>query len=174
VRTTQNSSIQYYCLDDCNQSRILHGPRVLNRSTLIAASSVKATERPDVMATDAVKRVQDKLFRGGSSTPDPGRPASPALTIDIPKPPFNPTPPPKREKQSDSSPRPQIASEDTTDSRTYRERLSSALGPEYTGVENYRLVQDGKKEKHWKRWGPYLSDRQWVCVCLPTSSFTGD
>jgi hypothetical protein len=47
----QNSSIQYYCLDDRNQSRILHGPRVLNRSTLIAASSVKATKCPDVMAT---------------------------------------------------------------------------------------------------------------------------
>jgi len=121
------------------------------------------------MATDAVKRVQDKLFRGGSSTPDPGQLSSPALTIDIPtgKPPVTPTPPPKREK-NDSSPKPQV--EDTTDSRTYRERLTSALGAEYKGVENYRLVQDGKKEKHWKRWGPYLSDRQWVGVRFQTSS----
>jgi hypothetical protein len=117
------------------------------------------------MATDALKRVQEKLFRGGSSTPDPSQPASPALTINIPKLPTTPTPPPQREKQVDSSPKvPQV--EETTDSRTYRERLASALGDQYKGVEKHRLSQDEKKERHWKRWGPYLSDRQWVSIRL--------
>jgi len=119
------------------------------------------------MASDAVKRVQEKLFRGGSSTPDASQPASPspALTINIPKPPSTPTPPPKREKQSDSSPKVPQA-EETTNPRPYRERLASTLGGEYKGVEKYRLLQDEKKERHWKKWGPYLSDRQWVSVPL--------
>jgi hypothetical protein len=118
------------------------------------------------MASDAVKRVQEKLFRGGSSTPEPSQPASPGLTINIPKPPTTPAPMPKREKQSDSSPKvPQVEeTAETAYSRTYRERLTSTLGDEYKGVEKYRLLQDGKKERHWKRWGPYLSDRQWVSV----------
>lgn len=112
------------------------------------------------MATDAVKRVQEKLFRGGSSTPDLTQPASPALTINIPKPPTTSTPLPKREKQPDSSPK----AEEASDSRKYRERLVSTLGDKYKGVEKYRLLQDEKKERHWKRWGPYLSDRQWATV----------
>lgn len=125
------------------------------------------------MATDAVKRVQEKLFRGGTSTPEPIQPASPipALTINIPKPPSTPTQPPKREKQPDSSPKnPQVeeSEEANTDTRTYRERLASKLGNDYKGAEKYRLQQDGKKERHWKRWGPYLSDRQWVSICLPS------
>jgi hypothetical protein len=120
------------------------------------------------MATDAVKRVQEKLFRGGSSTPELSQPASPALTISIPKPPTVPAPMPKRDKPSDSSPKdPQLEeTAETTDSRTYRQRLASTQGDEYIGVERYRLVQDGKKERHWKRWGPYLSDRQWVSIYL--------
>jgi hypothetical protein len=35
-------------------------------------------------------------------------------------------------------------------------------GNEYRGAERYRLEADRKKEVHWKKWGPYLSDRQWV------------
>lgn len=31
-------------------------------------------------------------------------------------------------------------------------------------VERKRLVEDLKKEKYWKRWGPYLSERQWGTV----------
>ena len=27
-----------------------------------------------------------------------------------------------------------------------------------------RLAQDASREKHWKRWGPYLSERQWATV----------
>ncbi|KIY50404.1 hypothetical protein FISHEDRAFT_39502 [Fistulina hepatica ATCC 64428] len=38
------------------------------------------------------------------------------------------------------------------------------LGDDYRGAERYRLVQDGQRERHWKRWGPYLSDRQWATV----------
>jgi hypothetical protein len=32
----------------------------------------------------------------------------------------------------------------------------------YKSVEELRLEEDSRKEKHWKRWGPYLSERQWV------------
>lgn len=32
----------------------------------------------------------------------------------------------------------------------------------YKSQEEYRLDEDERKEKHWKRWGPYLSERQWV------------
>jgi hypothetical protein len=31
-------------------------------------------------------------------------------------------------------------------------------------AETIRLEEDAKREKNWKRWGPYLSDRQWGTV----------
>jgi hypothetical protein len=31
-------------------------------------------------------------------------------------------------------------------------------------AEELRLEQDNKKEVHWKKWGPYLSERQWGTV----------
>ncbi len=30
--------------------------------------------------------------------------------------------------------------------------------------ESQRLIEDGRREKNWKRWGPYLSERQWGTV----------
>jgi hypothetical protein len=30
--------------------------------------------------------------------------------------------------------------------------------------ERIRLHEDGQREKNWKRWGPYLSERQWGTV----------
>lgn len=33
---------------------------------------------------------------------------------------------------------------------------------EIKSVEECRLVEANEKKKHWKRWGPYLSERQWV------------
>src|SRR5499426_4579204 len=31
-------------------------------------------------------------------------------------------------------------------------------------LEEKRLQQSRSREKHWKRWGPYLSERQWGTV----------
>jgi hypothetical protein len=31
-------------------------------------------------------------------------------------------------------------------------------------IEKIRLKEDRDKEKHWKKWGPYLTDRQWGTV----------
>jgi hypothetical protein len=31
-------------------------------------------------------------------------------------------------------------------------------------AEGQRLVEDAKRERNWKRWGPYLSERQWGTV----------
>ncbi|KAG5636530.1 hypothetical protein H0H81_007727 [Sphagnurus paluster] len=112
------------------------------------------------MASDAIRKVQDKLFRGGFSANQQGpQEREPALTIEIPKPLPTPNPPPKLAKQADTSPQP-----DTRDEQTYRQRLAQKLGGEYKGAEKHRLEEDGKREKHWKRWGPYLSDRQWATV----------
>ncbi len=30
--------------------------------------------------------------------------------------------------------------------------------------ESLRLLEDGQRDKNWKRWGPYLSERQWATV----------
>lgn len=35
---------------------------------------------------------------------------------------------------------------------------------EFETDEVSRLRQDDKREKNWKRWGPYLSERQWGTV----------
>ncbi len=32
------------------------------------------------------------------------------------------------------------------------------------GAEARRLIEDAKREKNWKRWGPYLAERQWGTV----------
>ena len=89
------------------------------------------------------------------------------LSIHIPKPDppaVQPAPPPRKEKESksDSSPKPEVERP-----KTFRQRLVEELGPDYHGAERHRLVQDDKKDLHWKRWGPYVSDRQWVSFALP-------
>src|SRR5512136_2840698 len=40
-------------------------------------------------------------------------------------------------------------------------------------AELQRLAEDAKREKNWKRWGPYLSERQWGTVREDYSA-TGD
>lgn len=35
---------------------------------------------------------------------------------------------------------------------------------DYKSVEEKRLEEDQAKEKHWKRWGPYVAERQWATV----------
>jgi hypothetical protein len=35
---------------------------------------------------------------------------------------------------------------------------------ETTQAEKIRLAEDARREKNWKRWGPYLSERQWGTV----------
>jgi diketogulonate reductase-like aldo/keto reductase len=39
-----------------------------------------------------------------------------------------------------------------------------SLGPRYRSVEEHRLDQSDRYEVHWKRWGPYVSERQWVSL----------
>jgi hypothetical protein len=130
------------------------------------------------MASNAIRKVQDKLFRGNRSD-DPAPPPTPpkqenedraelpSLTINIPKPPplqEKPQPPPKLGKLATE---PLSNGADEADVYTqYRQRLAQKLGGEYQGAEKYRLQQADKREKHWKRWGPYLSDRQWASNIL--------
>src|ERR1035441_4473086 len=37
--------------------------------------------------------------------------------------------------------------------------------------EEIRLAEDNRREKNWKRWGPYLSERQWGTVREDYSEF---
>ncbi|KAJ7218094.1 glycoside hydrolase family 63 protein [Mycena pura] len=116
------------------------------------------------MASDTVRRVQEKLFRRGTNnidgepeiTPDRDTP----LTINIPRAP--PTPPIAPQKVPKATTSPMNISEEVR--RSWRDRLAEKLGGDYKGAERYRLLQDEKRERHWKRWGPYLSDRQWATV----------
>src|SRR6202042_493430 len=113
--------------------------------------------------------VQGKLFRGEGiqQSQQPEGRANPGLAIHIPettRPPPTPNPPQKLYKPiSDRK------QKDNSDGKPYRDRVFETLGGDYHGVERYRLLQDEKKERHWKRWGPYLSERQWVS---PTSIFS--
>ena len=38
-------------------------------------------------------------------------------------------------------------------------------------AERGRLAEDARREKNWKRWGPYLSERQWGTVREDYSEF---
>lgn len=134
-------------------------------------------------STDPANPATPSLNRSDPPTP---------LTINIPKPSPNKTPtqPPPRKPTNSSSPKPEnpspakhidglgISQNDDTSyyvqpapgtpppQASYRERLAQKLGNEYKGAEKHRLQQDDNREKHWKRWGPYLSDRQWVLFPL--------
>ncbi|KAH7913443.1 Six-hairpin glycosidase-like protein [Hygrophoropsis aurantiaca] len=121
------------------------------------------------MSSEAIKSLQNRLFRNEDEVN--GQPAeirplidqSPGLTIQIPKPVIATAPisRPKLTKQGpDCSPK----SSEGTQPPLYRQRLGELLGADYQGAEKYRLLQDEKRERHWKRWGPYLSDRQWATV----------
>lgn len=115
------------------------------------------------MATN-VRSIQQKLFRSESqslqNSSDPPKPDNP-LTISIPQ---TVTPPPSlpskagKPQESDTSP-----TSNGNAPGLYRDRIRQKLGSDYKTVEQYRLDQDNKRERHWKRWGPYVSDRQWVC-----------
>ncbi|EKM74956.1 hypothetical protein AGABI1DRAFT_80479 [Agaricus bisporus var. burnettii JB137-S8] len=148
-------------------------------------SSVKEVQQK-IFGTGVVesKATQEVERSGSPQTPT----ASPVgqgtgLTLIIPTPKPVPSPLP-RKPTSDQSPKAAIAGsrgetgeEDAVtgaeveeygdkeeSSVPFRTRLAQKLGPEYEGAERYRLQQDDKKENHWKRWGPYLSDRQWATV----------
>ena len=117
----------------------------------------------------STKRIQGKLFRGelgGDGGSDPSRTGS--LTIDIPT---NALQTKSIQPLKTSKPVERVeADNDVPDGRytiPYRDRLLRRIGNEYRGAERYRLETDRKKEVHWKRWGPYLSDRQWVRLLLP-------
>lgn len=115
------------------------------------------------------EKIRGKVFGGGdkAAADDASVSRSPdaPLTISIPKPPQAQPAPPQKSRQSDSSPGP-TADAQQRDDKCFRERLIHRLGEEYNGAERYRLAQDARKDLHWKRWGPYLSDRQWVRPCL--------
>jgi hypothetical protein len=36
--------------------------------------------------------------------------------------------------------------------------------PERPDAESQRLEEDGRRQKNWKRWGPYLAERAWGTV----------
>ena len=38
------------------------------------------------------------------------------------------------------------------------------MAGEKKNAERQRLGEDARREKNWKRWGPYLSERQWGTV----------
>lgn len=113
----------------------------------------------------SAKKLQNKIFGTSSTSSNPLKPTStdPGLTINIPKQPgVSPTvshphvPVPNGQTANDTHP--------TSTLKTYKDRLVTQLQSKYDGVERYRLLQDERKERHWKRWGPYLSERQWATV----------
>jgi hypothetical protein len=55
---------------------------------------------------------------------------------------------------------------DTLSPKSVASQLSQELDedPSYQTVEEIRLLEADRKQKHWKRWGPYVSERQWATV----------
>ena len=111
----------------------------------------------------SAKKLQNKIFGTSSTSSNPLKPTDtdPGLTINIPKQPgASPSvshphvPVPNGKAANETHP--------TSPLKTYKDRLVTQLQSEYDGVERHRLLQDERKERHWKRWGPYLSERQWV------------
>ena len=114
----------------------------------------------------SAKKLQHKIFGTSSSSIGALRPSpsDPRLTINIPKPSPSPSSslaqPPK--KQVHETPKESRSAGVDSTPKNYRDRLITELESEYESVERHRLAQDERRERHWKRWGPYLSERQWV------------
>lgn len=45
-------------------------------------------------------------------------------------------------------------------------------GHEFLTNEEKRLAEDRKREKYWKKWGPYVAERQWATGELTLLSVT--
>ena len=43
-------------------------------------------------------------------------------------------------------------------------RAPTVVGIRARAAEARRLQEDERRDKNWKRWGPYLSERQWATV----------
>ena len=43
-------------------------------------------------------------------------------------------------------------------------RAPTVVGIQLENAEADRLREDAKRSENWKRWGPYLSERQWATV----------
>jgi hypothetical protein len=43
-------------------------------------------------------------------------------------------------------------------------RPSASISQQPTSAEQQRLQEDARRQRHWKRWGPYLSERAWGTV----------
>jgi hypothetical protein len=134
------------------------------------------------MATDALKKVQEKLFRSGTAdntsnstatNNDSNTNDTPSASVELPRPVDTKlkihipqtaalAPPIAGPLQVVTKPSTYNSQLQTLDQRPYRVRLAEKLGAQYKGVEKYRLEQDQKRDRHWKRFGPYVSDRQWV------------
>lgn len=48
--------------------------------------------------------------------------------------------------------------------RGFFKRAPTVVGIRAEGAEANRLQEDKDRTKNWKRWGPYLSERQWATV----------
>ncbi|KAG8736977.1 hypothetical protein FRC12_017339 [Ceratobasidium sp. 428] len=112
----------------------------------------------------AAKKIQNRIFSQSTAGSEPGAQsiADQGLTIDIPKPAAAPVAPQPLPKTTKAPAKPDEADEE--DTRSHRQKILDLLGTSYTSVEHYRLDQDGRRERHWKRWGPYLAERQWATV----------
>lgn len=43
-------------------------------------------------------------------------------------------------------------------------RAKTVVGLDVSSAESARMKQDKERVANWKRWGPYLSERQWATV----------
>ena len=50
-------------------------------------------------------------------------------------------------------------------------RAPTVVGIRLSTSEAERLKEDKERKKNWKRWGPYLSERQWATV---REDYSGD
>ena len=42
---------------------------------------------------------------------------------------------------------------------------------EYLSEEEKRLKEDRERTKYWKKWGPYVAERQWATGITPSQTF---
>ena len=113
-----------------------------------------------------INALKQKLFGEQNLEHKPAHHLSPNLSVEIPRNrlslfhrPPSPNTSPQSRASFGSTPPEEVAGIQSENTDSPSHSSSSHLT-----AEHLRLDQDRKKTHPWKRWGPYLSERQWATV----------
>ena len=130
--------------------------------TATASATAPVVPRQEGEAqTSAAQPTLSKTASGGEETA--AQPPSKAPTAAVKQQASAPAPP-ATEAQSVSPRLVDKTARKAKGAKGFFKRAPTIVGIRAAAAEATRLKEDKERAKNWKRWGPYLSERQWATV----------